>query len=105
MSCARADLLSIAPGGLSQEQLLAWQEGVNQRQNLQAPLVGFQNALGAKDGALIEHGADARIRPGKAGQDGGVIKRLFNCQVREVEPLQQQVDTLHSRRLQTQACR
>lgn len=95
MSCAKADLLSIDPAALSQEQFLAWQDGVDQRLDLQAQLGGFQEATEPQDSALIGHGADARIESGKAGEDGGVVERLFHCRVREVEPLLQQVDTQH----------
>jgi hypothetical protein len=35
--------------------------------------VGFQEATEPQDGALIGHGADARIESGKAGEDWRVV--------------------------------
>lgn len=86
----------------AQHQALGRQGAVDRRQYTDAQFVFFEQVAKAQDGALVGQTMNTDIQARELTEQGHVVQRLFHGQVRQVEPLLQAVDALHSLHLRTQ---
>jgi hypothetical protein len=68
----------------------------NPRKELFPDLVSFQQMPKLADRRLIRHGLAAQINAHKLPHGMRVVQRLFDCRIRQVEPLLQTMQPQHA---------